>query len=74
VTGAISILLEGRPDLQRNGSAGGQQGIEKVKDWLQETVQPMDGQDGHDEKYGYGLLKVGVLLDRAGAASQAATS
>jgi len=35
VTGAISILLEGRPDLQRNGSAGGQQGIEKVKDWLE---------------------------------------
>ena len=69
VTGAISVLLEGRPDLQRNGSAGGQQGIEKVKDWLQETVQPMDGQDGHDEKYGYGLLKVRVLLDRAGAAS-----
>ncbi len=67
VTGAISVLLEGRPDLQRNGSAGGQQGIETVKEWIQETVQPYDGQEGHDEKYGYGLLKVEVLLDRAGA-------
>ena len=73
VTGAISVLLEGRPDLQRNGSAGGQQGIEKVKDWIEETVKPQEGQDGHDEKYGYGLLKVEALLDRAGAISPATT-
>ena len=73
VTGAISHLLEGRPDLQRNGSAGGQQGVEKVKEWIQESVQPQADQDGHDEKYGYGLLKVEALLERAGVPGGAST-
>ncbi|HIG04064.1 MAG TPA: hypothetical protein EYQ53_06785 [Candidatus Poseidoniales archaeon] len=67
VSGAIALLLEGRPDLQRNGSAGGQQAVEDVKLWIQQSVKPRDGQDGHDEKYGYGLLQVAELIDRAGA-------
>ncbi|MDP6640082.1 MAG: hypothetical protein QF817_03310, partial [Candidatus Poseidoniaceae archaeon] len=59
--------------LQRNGSAGGQQGVEKVKEWIQESVQPQADQDGHDEKYGYGLLKVEALLERAGVPGGAST-
>lgn len=67
VSGAIALLLEGRPDLQRNGSAGGQQAVEDVKLWIQQSVKPRDGQSGHDEKYGYGLLQVAELIERAGA-------
>lgn len=65
---AIAILLEGREDLSRNGSAGGDSDtVELVKQWLMDTVKPQNGQQGHDEYYGYGLLQVQALLDEAGA-------
>ena len=30
-----------------------------------QTVSPQDSQTGHDDKYGYGLLDIQALLDKA---------
>ncbi|MBJ84159.1 MAG: hypothetical protein CMB52_01405 [Euryarchaeota archaeon] len=67
VTGALAHLLEHRPDLAQNGSSGGnRQTVEDVKQWMKESVQPGEGQEGHDDYYGYGRLQVDVLLSIAG--------
>ena len=66
VSGAIAHLLEHRPDLAHNGSAGGDRDtVEDVKVWIQNSVIPQDGQSDHDEYYGYGRLKVDALLSMA---------
>ena len=66
VSGAIAHLLEHRPDLAHNGSAGGDRNtVEDVKVWIQNSVIPQDGQSDHDEYYGYGRLKVDALLSMA---------
>ena len=67
VTGAIALLLEQNPELASNGTSSDVSTIDQVKDWLMQTVTPQDGQTGHDDKYGYGLLDVQALLDKANA-------
>lgn len=65
VTGAISLLLEQNPELASNGTSSDVSTIDQVKDWLMQTVRPQEDQSGHDDKYGYGLLDVQALLDKA---------
>jgi hypothetical protein len=67
VTGAIALLLEQNPELASNGTTNDVSSIDQVKDWLMQTVTPQDGQTGHDDKYGYGLLDIQALLDKANA-------
>ena len=63
VSGAIAHLLEHRPDLGHNGSAGGDRNtVEDVKQWIRNSVIPQEGQNDHDEYYGYGRLSVDTLL------------
>ena len=67
VSGAIAHLLEHRPDLGHNGSSGGsRETVEDVKEWIQNSVVPKDGQAEHDDYYGYGRLKVDALIATAG--------
>ena len=66
LTGAISLLLEGRKDMQREGSAGGEDAIRSVKEWIMESSKPKNGQSDHDDRYGYGMLQTRALLDLAG--------
>ena len=63
VTGAIALLLESKPELIPNGNGGGADNVETVKQWLMESVTPEEGQTGHDDQYGYGLLNIQALLD-----------
>ena len=65
VTGAIALLLEQNPELASNGTSSDVSTIDQVKDWLMQTVRPQEEQSGHDEKYGYGLLDIQALLDKA---------
>lgn len=66
VSGAIAHLLEHRPDLAQNGSSGGSRNtVEDVKEWIQNSVEPKEGQAEHDNYYGYGKLKVDALLAMA---------
>ncbi len=65
VTGAIAMLLEAQPQLASNGTSGDVSTIDTVKDWLMQSVKPQEGQSGHDDNYGYGLLDVEALLEKA---------
>ena len=68
VTGALAHLLEERPDLQHDGTSGGSGTVEDVKSWIMDSVVPKDGQEEHDNHYGYGHLKVDALIQQAGQA------
>ena len=65
VTGAIALLLEAHPELASNGTSGDVSTIDQVKEWIMQSVQPKEGQSGHDDNYGYGLLDIEALLDLA---------
>jgi serine protease AprX len=63
VTAALALLLEHRPDLragEMNNTA--EQTIDNVKQILMETAKPQPGQEGHDDAYGYGIVRVDRLL------------
>jgi serine protease AprX len=67
VSGAIAHLLEHRPDLAHNGSSGGTRDtVDNVKEWIQNSVVPQEGQTEHDDYYGYGRLSVDALIATAG--------
>ncbi len=71
VTGALALLLEAHPGLASNGTDGDVSTIDQVKDWMMQTVQPKDGQTDHDDNYGYGLLDIQALLEKADQESSA---
>jgi len=71
VTGALALLLEAHPVLASNGTDGDVSTIDQVKDWMMQTVQPKDGQTDHDDNYGYGLLDIEALLEKADQESSA---
>jgi len=58
-------LLEAEPGLASNGTDGDVSTIDQVKDWIMQTVQPKDGQTEHDNDYGYGLLDIEALIEKA---------
>lgn len=64
VTGAIALLLQQNPELADSTSSTNS---EQVKELIQQTVAPREGQSGHDNDYGYGLLQIQALLDAANA-------
>lgn len=63
VTGAICLLLQSKPDLKADESDGGADNVDAVKRWLMQSVVPEEGQVGHDDLYGYGLLNIKGLLE-----------
>ena len=62
VSGSIALLLEEHNDLQRENSQG-RQSVDSVKNSLMEVSQMRDGQDSHDDHYGYGHLRVDLLVE-----------
>ncbi|MDP6907201.1 MAG: S8 family serine peptidase [Candidatus Thalassarchaeaceae archaeon] len=66
VTAAIAHLLEIRPDLQHDGTAGGKDTVSQVKTWIKDTSTPSPEQGEHDDYYGYGHLQIDTLLQIAG--------
>jgi len=66
VSSAIALLLQSNPDLSRNGSSGGDvEVIEQVKQWIKESCLQRTNSNEHDDYYGYGLLQVDQLIQRA---------
>ncbi len=66
VSGALALLLQQNPELQREGSDG-RQSIEAVKEALMEGSDMAEGQSEHDDHYGYGLIRVDLLIDQFSA-------
>jgi serine protease AprX len=62
VTGAIALLLENNPELAANGSQGSASTVNDVKQYLMDSSKMQDGQTGHDDHYGYGLLQMDQLI------------
>jgi serine protease AprX len=62
VSGAIALLLEAKPNLQHESNDGSAT-VEEVKQWIMDSSAPKSGQSGHDDKYGYGVLKIKNLID-----------
>ena len=56
------MLLEEHNDLQRENSQG-RQSVDSVKNSLMEVSQMRDGQDSHDDHYGYGHLRIDLLVE-----------
>ena len=61
VSGALALLLEENPGLQRENSEG-RQSVESVKDALMQNSDMSEGQSEHDDYYGYGILRVDLLI------------
>jgi|TARA_B100000315_G_C14564797_1_gene582368 serine protease AprX len=62
ISGGIALLLEEKPELQRDGSSGGSNAISDVKQWISESSS---GQESHDSHYGYGILNAEELISVA---------
>jgi len=69
VSGALSLILEEHPELQREGDAGGPGAVAQMKDLISGNSQMKEGQSEHDDHYGYGLLRVDLLLESLGNTS-----
>ncbi|MBF92360.1 MAG: hypothetical protein CMB78_01085 [Euryarchaeota archaeon] len=66
VSGALALLLQQNPELKREGSDG-RQSIEAVKEALMQRSDMAEGQSEHDDHYGYGLIRVDLLIDQFSA-------
>ena len=63
VSGSLALLLQEDPGLQRENSSG-RESIESVKGAITQYSQMMDGQDSHDDHYGYGHLRIDLLISQ----------
>ena len=61
VSGSLALLLQENPELQRENSSG-RQSIEAVKEGISQSSKMRDGQQSHDDKYGYGHLSIDLLV------------
>ena len=64
VTGALALLLQENPTL-RADEAGSTDTVATVKTWLMDSAVPEENQNGHDDRYGYGMLDIQGLLAQA---------
>ena len=69
VSGALALVLEENPELQREGDSGGPGAVAQMKELISGNSQMKEGQDEHDDHYGYGLLRVDLLLESLGNSS-----
>ena len=69
VSGALAIVLEKYPEMQREGESGGPGAVSQMKDLIMQNSQMKEGQSDHDDHYGYGILRVDLLLDAMGNSS-----
>ena len=61
MSGSLALLLQEKPDLQRENSTG-RAAIEEVKGAIAQSSQKKEGQQGHDDHYGYGHLRIDLLI------------
>jgi serine protease AprX len=61
VSGSLALLLQENPELQRENSTG-RQAIEGVKGAIAQSSQKKEGQESHDDHYGYGHLRIDLLI------------
>ncbi|RJU84362.1 MAG: hypothetical protein DWB99_00375 [Candidatus Poseidoniales archaeon] len=67
VTGAIALLLENSPELSSDNEQANSDTVVQIKQLILNSVKAQDGQEGHDDNYGYGLLQINDLLIASGS-------
>lgn len=67
VTGAIALLLENSPELSSDNEQANSDTVVQIKQLILNSVKSQDGQEGHDDNYGYGLLQINDLLIASGS-------
>ena len=67
VTGAIALLLENSPELSSDNEQSSSDTVTQIKQLILNSVKSRDGQEGHDNNYGYGLLQINDLLIASGS-------
>ena len=63
VTGAIALMFEQNPELKAGESQSSEDTLDDIKQWIMDSSKPKDGQTGHDNHYGYGLLQIEDLIE-----------
>lgn len=66
VTGAIALLLENTPELSSNNGQADSETVSQIKQLILNSVKAQNGQEGHDDNYGYGLLQINDLIIASG--------
>ena len=66
VSGALAIVLEANPEMQREGDSGGASAVAQMKSVIMQNSQMQEGQSEHDNHYGYGILRVDLLMQALG--------
>ena len=69
VSGGLALILEAHPEFQREGTSGGPNAIELIKTELSENSQMDDGQEDHDDHFGYGIFRIDLMLEALGNSS-----
>ena len=69
VSGGLALILEAHPEFQRERDSGGPNAIELIKTELSENSQMDDGQEDHDEHFGYGIFRIDLMLEALGNSS-----
>tara|TARA_B100001113_G_scaffold49029_1_gene35435 strand:+ start:1486 stop:2625 length:1140 start_codon:yes stop_codon:yes gene_type:complete len=62
VSGSLALLLENNPELQRENSQD-RDSIIEVKELIMDNSRMKDGQNEHDDHYGYGIFRVDMLIE-----------
>lgn len=62
VSGSLALLLENNPELQHENSQD-RDGIIEVKELIMDNSNMKEGQNGHDDHYGYGIFRVDMLIE-----------
>jgi subtilisin family serine protease len=62
VTGAIALLLESSPELSSDSQQANSGTVTQIKQLILNSVKAQEGQEEHDDNYGYGLLQINDLI------------
>ncbi|DAC47754.1 MAG TPA: S8 family serine peptidase, partial [Candidatus Thalassarchaeaceae archaeon] len=65
VSGSIAIFLEANPEMKRGGDQGGSTAISNLKSMISQNSEMKDGQEGHDDNFGYGILRIDFLVNNS---------
>ena len=62
VSGGLALFLEQYPEYQRNSDSDSSK-VEEIKQLISQNSQMKDGQSQHDDRFGYGMLRIDLLID-----------
>ncbi len=62
VSGGLALFLEQYPEYQRNSDSDSSK-VEEVKELISQNSQMKDGQNQHDDHFGYGIMRIDRLIN-----------